>query len=247
MQLHWFCTCLELRQKKLFCLDGEQSLRVSAPGIDVGYVCVTEGLGSTVPISLWEAVNVDTEKQLHRSALFHLLIVLEERSNGIISVPKCIPGCQKPQCLFLSGKISSSPSPVAMRLLAVQFRSALKIGSLWKIYHVGKVTAYIVDFHASFQGRTYIRSLLDQFITLIRGLCWKRGASFLLWSMWDDTGIPMLSHVEISPLCWSASKLLPSTPLNLYSAMLLPQMCLIWYLTLVERASIHLKYSDFGF
>lgn len=116
------------------------------------------------------------------------------------------------------------------------------------------LTAYTVNFHALFLGRSYIWSLLNQFITLIRSSCSKKKkkggvcvcASSLLWSIWDDTDIPMLSHVEISPFCWSASKLL-STPLNLSSAMLLPQMCLIWYLTLVERASIHLKYFYFWF
>jgi len=71
------------------------------------------------PISLWEAVNSKTEKRLHPSALFHLLMVLEERSNGIISVPKYIPGCQKPQWLFLSDKISGFPSPIAVALFAV--------------------------------------------------------------------------------------------------------------------------------
>lgn len=83
-----------------------------------------------MPLSLWEAVNSETAKRLHHSALFHLLIVLEERSNGIISVPKCIPGCQKPQWLFLSGKISSFPSPIALRLFAVQFRLVPKIVTL---------------------------------------------------------------------------------------------------------------------
>lgn len=81
-------------------------------------------------VSLWEAVNSQTEKRFHHSALFHLLIVLQERSNGIISVPKCVLGCQKPQWLFPSGKISSLPSPIAMRLFAVQFRLVPQIVAL---------------------------------------------------------------------------------------------------------------------
>lgn len=41
---------------------------------------------------------------------------------------------------------------------------------LWslKIYHEGKVTAYIVNFNAFFWGQSYIYSLLNQFITLTR-------------------------------------------------------------------------------
>ena len=121
--------------------------------------------------------------------------------------------------------------------------------ALWslKICHEAKVIAYIVDFHASFWDWSYIYSLLNQFITLRRGPSSKSDESSLLWSMWDDTGILVLSHVEISPFCWLASKLLLSSPLNLSSAMLLSQMCLIWCLTLVEKSFNTLEILQFWF
>lgn len=77
-----------------------------------------------------------------------------------------------------------------------------------------------VDLHTSFQGWSYIYSLLTRFITLIRAPGSRKDASSLLWSIWDDSGIPMLCHVEVSQFFWLVSKCLSPIFLDLSSAVL---------------------------
>lgn len=67
--------------------------------------------GKAARNSLWDAVNLETEKRLHHSALFHLLTVSEERSNRIISVPKCIQDARNHSGYFYLAESPAFLSP----------------------------------------------------------------------------------------------------------------------------------------
>lgn len=86
--------------------------------------------------------------------------------------------------------------------------------------------------NASFQGQSYVYSLLNQFTILITrpGSQWCIfTVKYLRWQ-WCSWCSPM----EVSPFCCLMLKLLPLLPLNLLFCYALPQMS-VWYLTLAKE------------